>query len=208
MSTIQVLFLTAIAGHLLCGYCDCLLTYVPGGKKFDFRQMSDNGSMSETFAKMPLRNPRLSMVLGCFALLLCSGGYYGIYLWMKPFSNTYAVILLISAALFFIPGTAHHVFCGVAEWFYIRMGRTEDARSAVVQFFKDTSATMIACYVGLLIFGVTLFIAVVTGATDIPGWGCVFNTVPLFIALPPLRIGGTGNWCGAAMFLGLLFLIG
>ncbi len=208
MSTIQVLFLTAIAGHLLCGYCDCLLTYVPGGKKFNFRQMSDNGSMSETFAKMPLRNPRLSMVLGCFALLLCSGGYYGIYLWMKPFSNTYAVILLISAALFFIPGTAHHVFCGVAEWFYIRMGRTEDARSAVVQFFKDTSATMIACYVGLLIFGVTLFIAVVTGATDIPGWGCVFNTVPLFIALTPLRIGGTGNWCGAAMFLGLLFLIG
>ena len=104
MSTIQVLFLTAIAGHLLCGCCDCLLTYVPGGKKFDFRQMSDNGSMSETFAKMPLRNPRLSMVLGCFALLLCSGGYYGIYLWMKLFSNTYAVILLISAALFFIPG--------------------------------------------------------------------------------------------------------
>ena len=25
------IILTAIFGHLLCGYCDCLLTYVPGG---------------------------------------------------------------------------------------------------------------------------------------------------------------------------------
>lgn len=36
MSRIQILFLIAIFGHLLCGYCDCLLTYVPGGGKFDF----------------------------------------------------------------------------------------------------------------------------------------------------------------------------
>lgn len=208
MNILKVLFVLAIAGHLLCGYCDCLLTYVPGGKKFDYKQMSDNGSMSEVFSKMPLKNPRLSMVLGCLALLLCSAGYYGIYLWMKPFSNACAVILLIAAALFFIPGTAHHVFCGAAEWFYIRMGRTEEARGAVVHFFKETSATMIACYAGLLIFGATLFVAVVSGTTELPRWACVFNTVPLFIVLAPLRIGGTGNWCGAAMFLGLLFLIG
>lgn len=42
MDTIKILFLIAIAGHLLCGYCDCLLIYIPGGKKFDYKKMSDN----------------------------------------------------------------------------------------------------------------------------------------------------------------------
>jgi len=207
MNLIKILFIVAIIGHLLCGYCDCLLTYIPGGKKFDFKKLSDNDYMSATFEKMPLKNPLLSMVLGCPALFLCSFGYYGIYLWMKEYSATYAVILLISAVVFLIPGVAHHVFCGAAEWFYIRMGRTEDSRQAIVKFFKDTSSTMIACYIGLLVFGVTLFITVITGVTDLPRWACIFNFVPLFILFTPLRIGGTGNWCSAVMFTALLILI-
>ena len=207
MNTVKLLFLIAIAGHLLCGYCDCLLTYVPGGKKFSAKHMSDNEMMSDTFAGMPLKKPLLSMLLGCFAMLLFSAGYYGIYLWMKQFSGGYALILLISAAVFIIPGVAHHVFCGAAEWFYIKFGMTEEARSAIVKFFKDTAITMIACYLGWAVFGVTLFIAVVTGATSLPAWACIFNILPLFIVSFPFKIGGTGNWCGAIMFAGLLLLI-
>ena len=179
MSLIQTLFLIAMFGHLLCGYCDCLLTYVPGGGKFDFKKMSDNKIMSETIKKMPLKNTTLSMVLGCLALLMCSAGYFGVYLWIKPNSDVYAIIILIASALFFIPGTAHHVFCGVAEWFYIRLGRTEEARQAVLQFFKETSITMIACYIGSIVFGVTLFIAAITGATSAPRWACIFNTMSI-----------------------------
>lgn len=207
MDTVKILFLIAIAGHLLCGYCDCLITYIPGGKKFDYKQLSDNEKMSEAFEGMPLKNPRLSMILGCLAMFLSAGGYYGVYLWMRQYSEVYALILLISSLLFFIPGVAHHVFCGVAEWFYIRLGRTEEARQSVVQFFKETSVTMYACYAGILVFGVTMFIAVVSGATDLPAWACVFNVVPMFLVLMPLRIGGTGNWCSAAMFLVLFLLI-
>ena len=69
----HIMFLLAIAGHLLCGVCDCLMTYVPGGKKFDFKQVSDNTAMKETFEKMPLRNVTLAMVLGCVALFMCAG---------------------------------------------------------------------------------------------------------------------------------------
>ena len=96
------------------------------------------------------------MILGCLALFLSAGGYYGIYLWMREFSDTYAFILLISALLFFIPVVAHHVFCGVAEWFYIRLGRTEEARTERCSVFKDTSVTMYACYAGILVFGAVL----------------------------------------------------
>ena len=207
MSIIQILFLIAIAGHLLCGYCDCLLTYVPGGKKFGAKQLKDKTLMAETFEKMPLKNPLLSMLLGCLALFMCSAGYYGIYLWMKDFSESYAVIILISSAIFIVAGTAHHILCGVAEWMYVRMGRTEEAFYAVIKLFKDTSATMIACYLGWGVFGIIMLIAVITGITDIPRWACIFNIVPLFLVTFPFHIGGMGNWCGATMFIGLFVLM-
>jgi len=207
MSLIKVLFLIAVIGHLLCGCCDCLITYVPGGKKLDFKQMSDNKAMSETFAKMPLRNINISMLAGCVALFMIACGYYGMYLWMSDFSRVYAVIILIAIGISLSFGVAHHVFCGVAEWFYVRMGMTEEARQAVVKFFKDTSITMIGCYIGLITLGVVLFIAVVTGTTTLPQWACVINYIPFAMVLLPFRIGGAGNWSGALMFLGLLILI-
>ena len=203
----HIMFLVAIAGHLLCGVCDCLMTYVPGGKKFDFKQMSDNAAMKETFEKMPLRNVTLAMVLGCVALFMCAGGYFSLYQWMKEYSSTYSIIMLIGMAMFLVFGSAHHVLCGVAEWIYIRMGMTEEARGVVIKLFKDTSLTMVLCYIGLAMFAVTFFIAVVTGATSLPAWACVFNTIPPFLVLTPFRIGGAGNWSGAFMFAGLMFLM-
>jgi len=143
MTTTKILLLIAIFGHLLCGYCDCLLIYA-GDEKFGFQLMKDNDRMRKVFSKMPLKNPMLSMLLGVLALLMSSSGYYALAQWMKPFSETASTLLLISLALFYIPGTAHHVFCGVAEWFYIRLGMTEDARAAISEFFKKTSATMVA----------------------------------------------------------------
>lgn len=58
-----------------------------------------------------------------------------------------------------------------------------------------------------LIFGVALFAEVVSGLTPLPRWACVFNTTLLMFVLMPSRIGGSGNWAGAIMFLGLLFLV-
>lgn len=207
MNLVKILFLIAVIGHLICGVCDCLITYVPGGKKLDVTKMSDNKFLSDTFANMPLRNPLISMLAGCFALLMVACGYYGLYLWMSEFSKTYAVIILIADGILLAFGVSHHVFCGVSEWFYVQMGRTEEARQAIVKFMKDTSLTMIFCYIGMLTLGVVLFIAVVSGATSLPQWACVFNFIPVAAVLFLTRIGGASNWSGAFMFLGLMLLI-
>lgn len=206
MTTIKILMLNAVLGHILCGICDCLLIYTPSGK-FEFQLMKDNGKMQEAFRTMPLRNPMLSMLLGVLALLMSCGGYFALCLWMRRFSVTASVIMLAAAAVFFIPGTAHHVICGVAEWFYIRMGMTEEAREAITEFFGKTSVTMIACYLGLIVYSVVLFVMVVTGATALPSWAAVFNIMLIASVLFPLRIGGAGNWAGAVMFLGMVFLV-
>ena len=206
MTTIKILMLIAVLGHILCGICDCLLIYTPSGK-FEFQLMKDNGKMQEAFRTMPLRNPMLSMLLGVLALLMSCGGYFALCLWMRRFSVTASVIMLAAAAVFFIPGTAHHVICGVAEWFYIRMGMTEEAREAITEFFGKTSVTMIACYLGLIVYSVALSAMVVTGATTLPSWAAVFNIMLIASVLFPLRIGGAGNWAGAVMFLGMVFLV-
>jgi len=45
MSAMKITFLIAVAGHLLCGVCDCLLTYMPSGR-FRFEDMKDNKRLS------------------------------------------------------------------------------------------------------------------------------------------------------------------
>ena len=87
------------------------------------------------------------------------------------------------------------------------MGKTEEARQTIVEFFGKTSSTMYVCYVGLLIFAVTLFVAVVSGTTSLPAWACVFNALPLFLVLAPFRIVGTGNLVNATVFLALFILL-
>ncbi|MCM1334784.1 MAG: hypothetical protein NC084_06595 [Bacteroides sp.] len=156
---------------------------------------------------MPLKNPLISMLLGVLAMTMELCGYIGLYEWIKPFSPVYAAIVIASALLLFMPGVAHHVFCGVMEWFYIRLGRTETARRIVTEFFKKTSVTMYACFLGQAIFAVAFFIAVVTGQTALPPWCCIWNIVIFLVILAPFKLPGSGNLAGAAMFLGLSLFI-
>ena len=206
MSTMKIAFLFAIAGHLLCGVCDCLLTYLPHGR-FRFEDMKDNDRLSAAFRDMPLRNPLLSMLLGCLAMFLFAFGYLALVDWMRAFSEPCALLMLISTVMVLTFGMAHHVFCGVPEWLYVRLGRTQEALDIINEFFRKTSITMVMCYLGFLIFGVTFFAAVVSGITPLPRWACIFNVLPLMLAFLPLRVGGAGNWAGAVMFLGLFFLM-
>ena len=149
----------------------------------------------------------LSLNLGIISLAMSFCGFIGLYEWMKQFSQVYAVIILISAGTFILFVIPHHIICALIEWFYIRSGRTDEERKIILSFFKKTSFTMIVCYVGLLVFAVTFFIAVVTGRTSLPWWACVFNTLPLFLILSPFKLVGSGNIANAVMFLALAVMI-
>ena len=76
--------------------------------------------------------------------------------------------MLAGCVLFFLPGVAHHVFCGALEWFYLRLDRTEEAREVVVVFFKGTSAAIFLGYLSLLVFVLSLLVAVASGTTSLP----------------------------------------
>ena len=190
VTLLKCLLLLACAAHLALLYCDRIITLLDGGR-FDFRLLN-NKKLSAVMGATPTERPMRSMVLGA---------------WVLPQSPVCGALMLADGILFLLPGVAHHVFCGAVEWFYLHMNKTEEARAAIVEFFKKTSVTMYVCYFGLLTFTVSFFIAVVTGTTVLPRWVCVFNTLPLFLLLLPFHIVGTGNIANAIMFAGLFFLI-
>ena len=206
ITLLKCLLLLACAAHLTLLHCDRIITLLDGGR-FDFHALNDNEKLSATMGDTPLERPMRSMVLGAFAMTAALPAYLALGAWTLQQSAVCGALMIAGGILFLLPGAAHHVFCGAVEWFYLRMNKTEEARAAIVEFFKKTSVTMYVCYFGLLIFEVSFFVAVVAGMTVLPRWACVFNTLPLFLLLSPFHIVGTGNIANAVMFAGLFFLI-
>lgn len=155
LTAIKICLLLGAIGHVLCRHCDCIITYTPGGR-FDFGMLQDNTKMAALFENAPLKNPLVSILLGVASMTVELLGYLALCSWMQQFSPVAAGIMLVCTVVMFVPGVVHHVFCGTVEWFYIRFGRTEEARQVILEFFKKTMSTMLACFVGFLVFSVVL----------------------------------------------------
>ena len=200
-----VLFI-AFVGHILCGICDCLLSYSPGGRLDLKGALKSSDRMREVFKDYPIKWSLISIMLGVYAITMFGFGYLELSKWMAEYSQTASVIMYISAVVFLISIVVHHIICGLVEWFYVRLGRTDEARDTALEFQKKTIATMIVGYLGLVTFVVTLFVMVITGRTSLPQWACVLNTLPLMVLLAPTKLPAKGNIAGAVMYLGLIIL--
>jgi hypothetical protein len=207
MNMLKIALLLAVIGHILCGVCDCLLGYSPSGRLDLKGGLKDADKMREVFQDMPLKWPFISIMAGVYAITMFGFGYLQLSKWMEQYSDTASIVMYISAVVFLISIVAHHVICGVVEWFYIKLGRTDKARDVVLEFQKKTIATMVIGYLGLATFVITLFIMVVSGRTALLRWACVFNTLPLILLLTPTKLPAKGNIAGTMMFVGLLILI-
>lgn len=201
----KIILIIAAIGHMICGITDCMLAYTKDGR-FDFSDIKDNEKMQKTFSSMSLKQIELAMFIGVFALFMACFGYIEISRWISLTCPVIGNIMLIASMFFMVLISAHHVLCGAVEWFYVKLGRTDDALKAVTDFFKSTIIAAIA-YVGLLVFVVLLLIMIVTGKTDLPIWTCVFNTLPAFLILAPTKAPAKGNIANAFMFLGLAALL-
>ena len=203
---IKVFFVLAIIGHILCGISDCLLTYAPNGK-VNLTDFKDYEKSSVSFKGMPLKNLTIAMLLGVIAMTMELLGYLAICDWIKDyFPNAYWV-MYVSALVMFISLPLHHLFCCLCEWFFVKLGLTKEALNAVWDFFKSTAYTMYIGYIAMIVFSAAFLIAVVTGHTPMPRWGCIFNLLPLAVVILPTKLPAKANVISALMFAGLLFLV-
>ena len=203
----KTVLLIAFIGHVLCGICDCLLGYSPNGRLDLKGALKSPEKMREVFKDYPIRWSLLSIMFGVYAITAFGFGYLALSRWMEQYSDTASAVMYISAVVFLISIVVHHIICGLVEWLYVRLGRTDEAREAALEFQKKTIATMVVGYLGLAAFVFTLFIMVITGKTSLPQWACVLNTLPLMIILLPTKLPAKGNIAGALMFLGLFIII-
>ncbi len=202
---LKLFMIIACIGHIICGITDCMMAYSKSGR-FDFSDSKDPEKMRRVFSEMPLRQIELATLVGIFALFAAAPGYLSISMWIARYSTIAGNICFISSLFFVVLIVTHHGFCGAVEWFYIRLGRTDDALSAIMEYFKKTVITSVA-YVGLLVFATGFFVLVITGKTDLPRWAAIFNTFPLFLILAPTKVPAKGNIANAIMFLGMSFLL-
>jgi len=203
----KTVLLIAFIGHVLCGICDCLLSYSPNGRLDLKGALKFPEKMREVFKDYPVRWSLLSIMLGVYAITAFGFGYLALSRWMEQYSDTASAVMYISAVVFLISIVVHHIICGLVEWLYVRLGKTDEARDAALEFQKKTIATMVVGYLGLAAFVFTLFIMVITGKTSLPQWACVLNTLPLYFLLLPTKLPAKGNIAGALMFLGLFIII-
>ena len=204
---LKYLFFIAFVGHVLCGICDCLLSYSPSGRLDLKGALKSSDKMREVFKDYPIKWSLISIMLGVFSITAFGFGYLELSSWMKGFSHTASIIMYISAVIFLISIVVHHIICGLVEWLYVRLGKTNEAREAVLEFQKKTIATMFIGYLSLAAFLITLFIMVATEKTTLPQWACVLNTLPLMLLLTPTKLPAKGNIAGAIMYLGLFILL-
>lgn len=204
---LKTVLVIAALGHVLCGICDCLLSYSPSGRIDLKGVIKDASIMREAFRDMPLCWPLISILLGVFAITMFGFGYLELSRWMAELSKTASVIMYIASVVFLVPIVVHHIICGIVEWLYVRLGRTDEAREVALEFQMKTIATMIVGYLGLAVFLVTLFVMTVTGKTSLPQWACIFNTLPLMAVLSLTKLPAKGNIAGAVMYLGLMVMI-
>ena len=203
----KTVLLIAFIGHVLCGICDGVLSYSPNGRLDLKGALKSPEKMREVFKDYPIRWSLLSIMFGVYAITAFGFGYLALSRWMEQYSDTASAVMYISAVVFLISIVVHHIICGLVEWLYVRLGRTDEAREAALEFQKKTIATMVVGYLGLAAFVFTLFIMVITGKTSLPQWACVLNTLPLMIILLPTKLPAKGNIAGALMFLGLFIII-
>ena len=202
------ILILAMIGHILCVYCDRLILCTPGGV-LNYSDIKNNEKMAKLFTTMPESSPMRSFVLSTLAMFLQFFGYLALGIWMRQYSALWANLMIVGAAMIYTFGLAHHIQGCAAEWIYIKSDHSEEGRKLTADFWDKTSAVMIGCYAGILLFSIAHFIPVAAGMTALPAWACVFNLLPLFLVQAPFNIPGAGNISGAVMFLGLfiLFLI-
>ena len=147
-----------------------------------------------------------SSVLGAFVLFFEAFGYFAITAQVYQNSHVLGLILFAAILLFVVIGTAHHVVCGLSEWLYVNLGRTEEAHKTMLALYNGAPSTK-ACYFGYIAFVIALIVAIAIGCAGVSLRMIVFTVLPIFIVLAPFKIIGTLHISAMVSMLAWLIVV-
>ena len=208
VTMIKVMIALGIIGHAINMYCDRILSIFPNGTiKFDnIKEIEKDGVLAEMMEGVPAAVPMRSAVLGAFALVLEFLSYFALSAYTFERSHALGAVMFVAIAFSCIVGAAYHVKCAFAEYIFVKMGRDNRAKDAMLDLYKSAPVLQL-CAVGIFIYVVVLIVGIVTGIIGFPLWALVFTIVPFVLLLSPLKIVGTMHIAAMVSMLGWIFLI-
>lgn len=208
LTVFRILLALGIAGHAINLYCDRILCIFPNGKLMlsNMKDIKEDGKMAKLMEGVSEKVPMRSAVLGAFALFLQFLGYFSIAAYVYQHSRAAGAVMFFSLSFFIIIGTAHHVKTALMEYVFLKLDRDERGKNLMLDMLNSAPVTRI-CFLGYIVFVVTLIVAIVTGIATFPIWAVIFTVLPVFILLLPFRIIGTLHISAMISMLVWMFLL-
>ncbi len=188
----KIMLVLGILGHAINMYCDRILSIFPNGtlKLATMDKLKEDGYAARLMEGVSPRVPLRSGVLGVLSIVLEFFGYASLAAYTYQRAPVFGTIMFLGTLYSCIVGSAYHLKCCLAEYVFMKYGRDDRAREEMMDIMNCGGALK-TCYLGLLTYIVTLFIAIVTGAIGFPIWAAFFTILPIFIVMFPLQIIGT-----------------
>ncbi len=192
MSILQIMLVVGIIGHGLNLYCDRTLSIFPNGKLMiaNIQKIREGDYAAKLMEGVSPSVPLRSGVWGVFAIFMEYFGYLAMATYAYQRAPVIGVILFLATTYSCIISSAYHVKCGLAEYVFLKNGCDERAKETMLDLM-DCGPALRSCFVSLLVYIVTMMVAIVTGAIGFPLWAVIFTTLPIFILLYPFKIIGS-----------------
>lgn len=192
MNILKLMLFAGIVGHAINMYCDRILSIFPNGtlKLTNIAKIREDGYAAKLMEGVSPSVPLRSGVLGVFSIVLEFCGYAALAAYAFEQSRGFGAVMFAGTSFTCIVSSAYHLKCGLAEYMFLKYGRDEKAKEMMLDLM-DCGPALRSCYFGLLLYLITLMIAIVTGAIGFPLWALLFTVLPIFILMFPLQIVGT-----------------
>lgn len=205
---LKLMLAAGILGHAINLYCDRILSIFPNGKLMlaNMKRIREEGFAAKLMEGVSPDVPMRSGVVGVFSIVLEFCGYCAMAMYTYQQAKVFGAVMFAGTVFSCIVSSAYHLKCALAEYAFLKYGRDEKAKDIMLDLM-DSAPALRMCYMGLLTFLVTLFIAIVTGAIGFPIWAAIFTVLPIFVAMWPLQIVGTLHIAAMVSMLAWMLLI-
>ena len=192
MPVFKIMLIAGILGHAVNMYCDRILSIFPNGtlKLANMQKIREGDFAAKLMEGVSPSVPLRSGVLGVFSIVLEFFGYAALAAYTYQQAPVFGAVMFAGTVFSCIVSSAYHLKCALAEYMFLKYGRDEKAKEMMLDLMGCGPALR-GCYLGLLVYIITLIAAIVTGAVGFPIWAVIFTIVPIFILMFPFQIIGT-----------------
>ena len=205
MNHSKTLVLLGAIGYAVCLVADFILEIV-NGVRLEMNTFTNFQEFLHFTEDVTAGRFAVSGLLGLCSMILISMGMIGLYEMTKPAAPLLSELILAGGIGSAVLGAGFHLLSTLQPWFFVTLGRSEDAFYVLEQFNSAHKIIYILNPIFYTLMSIPLFIILIRKKTLFPRWTCVFNLLLLFFVFNALHMPGATSFAGFVMCLGIFIL--